>query len=317
MDRKKFESIREYVLNTMLEMNILDGSKVEKALTHSDLLYGEDGVTKAREFLLKIVQYEAGRCTACDRHCQRVRACVGEGSLDSPMLVGDYPGYVDTMCGRPLPGNTEAIQSYCFACGNFELHFGKAVFPQKTELMTIDDPSTMCRRVSLGDKMTIPPSMQGLDKSLNPFGTPGQILDRILLDLGRKREGWGDADIYITNSLLCPSLDEKGEHKPVYARQRKACDVWLRLQAKVVNPPIIVCMGNHALKQLFPKNSVTEMLGTLNTANEIEAPVGVTWHPGTVLRAIDNPKSGEVYGQILEHLSYYFSEPPLKEINNG
>ncbi len=120
-----------------------------------------------------------------------------------------------------------------------------------------------------------------------PFiGRSGKMLDKTLSSYGLYRE-----DIYITNSVKCrPPIGKtpKSEHI-------SACGPFLYREINMINPGIIVPMGNSALSALsvtlgFKTGKVTEMNGrVIACKGRLIIP---QFHPAAILR---NPKRMEVF----------------------
>ena len=83
------------------------------------------------------------------------------------------------------------------------------------------------------------------DQQGKPFvGRAGKIFDELLNSIGLKRK-----DIYITNILKCRP---PGNANPS-PEQIKACSPYLDEQIKIIQPKIIVTLGNFALSYIFDK----------------------------------------------------------------
>ncbi len=83
------------------------------------------------------------------------------------------------------------------------------------------------------------------DQQGKPFvGRAGKIFDELLNSIGLKRK-----DIYITNILKCRPPDNANPSP----EQIKACSPYLDEQIKIIQPKIIVTLGNFALSYIFDK----------------------------------------------------------------
>ncbi len=85
------------------------------------------------------------------------------------------------------------------------------------------------------------------NKAGRPFvGRAGQLLDKILESVDIKRE-----EIYITNVVKCwPPQNRNPKQDEI-----KACFPYLTSQISLINPKIIVTMGNFATKLLLNESS--------------------------------------------------------------
>lgn len=112
----------------------------------------------------------------------------------------------------------------------------------------------------------------------------------------RKKLG---SDIYIANTLKCPCYDHNGNSRTPTKTHTEPCSKWLRIQLSVVQPRIVIALGNTAGKVLFPdlplhltgNNSVfvpvtDDIRGTLPTS---VTHIGFTYHPS----AIDKKRNRE------------------------
>ena len=95
------------------------------------------------------------------------------------------------------------------------------------------------------------------NKMGRPFvGRAGQLLDKILESVDIKRE-----DIYITNVVKCwPPKNRNPKPDEI-----KACFPYLTSQISLINPKVIVTMGNFATKLLLNKSKkgITALRGNV------------------------------------------------------
>ncbi len=123
------------------------------------------------------------------------------------------------------------------------------------------------------------------DKQGLPFvGRSGQLLDRLALEeIGLERDGF-----YVLNVVKCrppgnrdPELDEI-----------EACRPWLERQIELVEPQVIITLGNFSSKLLLDtKEGITKLRGrTYPYRGAILVP---TFHPAAVLRG-----GGEAMAQM-------------------
>ncbi|MEY2422378.1 MAG: uracil-DNA glycosylase [Acidimicrobiaceae bacterium] len=119
------------------------------------------------------------------------------------------------------------------------------------------------------------------DKQGLPFvGRSGQLLDRILLD----EFGWTRDRVYIQNVVMCRP---PGNRDPE-ADEIAACNPWLEKKIELINPKVIVTLGNFATKLLLEtKEGITKLRG-----RSYPFRTGVlipTFHPAAVLRGGGEP----------------------------
>jgi len=119
------------------------------------------------------------------------------------------------------------------------------------------------------------------DKEGVPFcGQAGQLLNNII-----KTCGWQREEVYITNSVYCHP-DNNRNPQP---EELNNCRSYLELQLKIINPKIIVCLGNVAAQHLLKTTEVVSKLrGSWHEYNKIK--VRVTYHPAFLLRNPDKKK---------------------------
>ncbi|MFO1472014.1 MAG: uracil-DNA glycosylase [Turneriella sp.] len=120
------------------------------------------------------------------------------------------------------------------------------------------------------------------DASGRPFvGRAGQLLTRIIENgLKLKRE-----DVYIANVVKCrPTIDGLGQRdRPPEADEVKACAPYLRRQIELINPEVIVTLGNPSTRFLLnTMEGITKLRGKWQNYNGIA--VMPTYHPSFLLR---------------------------------
>jgi DNA polymerase len=123
----------------------------------------------------------------------------------------------------------------------------------------------------------------GADEDLSgrPFvGRAGQLLDKIIAAIGRKRE-----EVYIANVVKCrPPQNRTPESDEV-----ATCEPFLFRQIALIQPAVIVALGSPAFQCLFrTKESISRARGELRDWNDIK--VMPTFHPAYLLRSPDKKR---------------------------
>ncbi|MEW8958275.1 uracil-DNA glycosylase [Neomoorella humiferrea] len=113
------------------------------------------------------------------------------------------------------------------------------------------------------------------DELGRPFvGAAGELLDRILVAAGFKRE-----ELYITNVVKCRP---PGNRQPLPG-EVQTCLPILKAQIKLIKPQIIVCLGAVATRALIaPGASITRLRGRWIMREGIR--YLPTFHPAALLR---------------------------------
>ncbi|MDO4833179.1 MAG: uracil-DNA glycosylase [Clostridia bacterium] len=113
-----------------------------------------------------------------------------------------------------------------------------------------------------------------------PFvGRSGQLLDRMLLEIGLSRK----ENIYIANMVKC----RPPQNRDPQPDEQEVCINWLREQYKFIRPKIIVCLGRISAQRLIsPDFKVTKQHGEFIQKGGILM-MG-TFHPAALLRNPNN-----------------------------
>jgi DNA polymerase len=91
------------------------------------------------------------------------------------------------------------------------------------------------------------------DREGRPFvGAAGQNLQGLLSVAGLKRES-----VFITNVVKCRP---PGNRRPAKS-EADMCYPYLRRQVELINPEVVVLLGDTALKQFFPDSSLGDVHG--------------------------------------------------------
>lgn len=119
------------------------------------------------------------------------------------------------------------------------------------------------------------------DKQGLPFvGRSGQLLDRLVLE----ETGLTRDDVWIMNTLKCRP---PGNRDPLPG-EIEACNPWLELQLDLIDPKVVVTLGNFSTKLLLgTTEGITKLRGkTYPFRNGVLVP---TFHPAAVLRGGATP----------------------------
>ncbi len=114
-----------------------------------------------------------------------------------------------------------------------------------------------------------------------PFvGPAGQLLDRMLAAIDCART----TNVFITNALKCRPPNQRDPH----ADEAAACRGWLLRQMELLQPKVILCMGQVAAQALLQTTqSLSQLRGSarlLVLTPTLQVPVFVTYHPAHLLR---------------------------------
>ncbi len=113
------------------------------------------------------------------------------------------------------------------------------------------------------------------DRTGLPFvGRSGKLLTELLESVGIHRK-----DIFITNTVKC-----RPEHNRKPELEEMACckELWLDKQIAVLQPPVIVLVGNTALQSVLGRTGVTALHG--KTIQKEGQMYFITFHPSAALR---------------------------------
>jgi uracil-DNA glycosylase len=107
-----------------------------------------------------------------------------------------------------------------------------------------------------------------------PFvGAAGKLLDELLASIGLHR-----SDVYIANILKCRPPGNR-DPQPL---EIETCTPFLREQARLVDPRVIVTLGNHATKFVLKTTTgITQLRGSLHRAGRFA--VLPIFHPAAAL----------------------------------
>ena len=127
------------------------------------------------------------------------------------------------------------------------------------------------------------------DKQGEPFvGAAGQLLTRMLGEIGLTRE-----QVYIANILKCRPPGNRDPQED----EIETCTPWLIEQISLIQPQVIVTLGNFATKfVLQTQTGITRMRGSVYPWHG--RAVIPTFHPAAVLRG--GGEKGRQFGELQE-----------------
>ena len=117
------------------------------------------------------------------------------------------------------------------------------------------------------------------DKQGIPFcGMSGQVLNELLSSVGLSRE-----DIFITNTILCRPQDNRNPAKDEVENCRDRLDKLIQ----IMQPKVIVTIGNFATERILGKKGITSLRGKIfeNAGRKIVPVI----HPANYLYSGRNP----------------------------
>jgi uracil-DNA glycosylase family protein len=172
---------------------------------------------------------------------------------------------------NPTPEKLREAATTCRGCDLY-LDATQTVFgegPAKADLMFVGEQP--------GDQE---------DRAGHPFvGPAGRLLDEALEAAGIDR-----SRVYVTNAVkhfrfVRNQLIKRRLHKKPSATQVRACNPWLREEAKLVQPKLVVALGSTAAQAMLGNTfKVTQHRGEVVSSNWA-GPVLATVHPSSILRA--------------------------------
>jgi len=117
------------------------------------------------------------------------------------------------------------------------------------------------------------------DDGLWMNGKAGNLFRDLLSQIGLDV----DKDCYFTGAIKCPTpSDDKGVQRQPSRDEIANCNPYLEAEIKIVNPEIIVPMGNVALKKIMNKTGITKFRGkAIKQDDRIIFPMV---HPTTIFR---------------------------------
>jgi uracil-DNA glycosylase len=192
-----------------------------------------------------------------------------------------------------MPTELEQVAAEAATCTRCDLHRSRTqvVFGQ-------GDPHADLMFV--GEAPGFHEDRQGL-----PFvGPSGQLLNRLLGDIGLRRE-----DVYICNVVK----SRPPRNRDPQPEEIAACRPWLDAQIRLVDPKVVVTLGNFAAKTLLETTTgITRLRGrTFPFQGRVLLP---TFHPAAALHAEGRRSAGpsplEAMGEDFQTLAKLLAEGP-------
>ncbi|MBU0456997.1 MAG: uracil-DNA glycosylase [Nanoarchaeota archaeon] len=125
------------------------------------------------------------------------------------------------------------------------------------------------------------------DKEGIPFcGMSGKVLNELLNSVSLSRE-----DIFITNTILCRPENNRNPAKEEVSNCRERLDKLIF----IMNPKVIVTIGNFATERILGKTGIKSLKGKIFSVfiNEKEVKVVPVIHPASYLYSGRNPQMFE------------------------
>lgn len=152
------------------------------------------------------------------------------------------------------------------ACKNCK----ECILANKRTNVVIGDGNKSSDIMFIGEGPGADEDIQGI-----PFvGKAGKLMNMAFEGLGIKRQ-----DVYIANIVKCRPPENRNPED----EESLSCSKYLESQIKLVNPKIIVLLGNVALKNILGKDySITKTRGQIIEKDNIK--YMPTFHPAALLR---------------------------------
>lgn len=125
------------------------------------------------------------------------------------------------------------------------------------------------------------------DQKGEPFvGAAGQLLSELLAHAGLRRE-----DVYIANVLKCRPPNNRNPE----SFEIEACTPFLREQIRIIDPKVLVTLGNFASKFVLKTDTgITKLRGRIHTAGKFT--VLPVFHPAAAM--YDRTKQEELFADF-------------------
>jgi DNA polymerase len=146
------------------------------------------------------------------------------------------------------------------------------------------------------------------DRTGRPFvGRAGELLTKMIHAMGLRRE-----DVYICNVLKC----RPPENRTPSPQEAECCWPFLVRQLQIIQPRVVVSMGNPATKALLnTRVGITRLRGSWQQLPMIGEglagiPVMPTFHPAFLLRSYTPDNRRKVWDDLKKVMTALGLEPP-------
>jgi uracil-DNA glycosylase family 4 len=133
-----------------------------------------------------------------------------------------------------------------------------------------------------------------------PFiGRAGQ---RLRASLKRHKTVFNKKTTLISNVIACRPPKNKF---PDGNEAKFCCDMWLKREIEIVQPDVIVLLGNQSLKYVSDRTGITRLRGQFEWSDEYNAAIFATYHPSYVMRCENGMKKevGTEFEQDIDTLA--------------
>ncbi|HLC97780.1 MAG TPA: uracil-DNA glycosylase [Candidatus Nanoarchaeia archaeon] len=149
------------------------------------------------------------------------------------------------------------------------------------------------------------------DKQGVPFcGMSGKVLDQLLAGAGLQRE-----DVFITNTVLCRPPNNRNPEK----EEIEQCRARLDQLIAILQPKVIVTVGNFATQRILGKTGITSLRGKVfqKVLGNREVTIVPTIHPANYLYSGRNPdlfaKMQQDFRMVVEQVKKAAEQKGLKD----
>ena len=138
------------------------------------------------------------------------------------------------------------------------------------------------------------PGRNEADDGVPMVGPSGYLADRIMERVGTER-----ARVYVTNTVLCRSMDEHQNDAPPPNEAINACNQRLMTELRSADPKVIVTTGNTPTHTLLKtENKITSIAGTAEWLPSLSKPVIPTFHTAYALRGGGESAMANIQGSF-------------------
>ena len=135
-------------------------------------------------------------------------------------------------------------------------------------------------------------------RSGRPFvDKAGELLEKIISAMGLPRD-----QVYMANIMKWrPEHDKPFGNRSPTAEEMSFCLPYLQAQIKIVQPKVLIALGNTAISGLLGPDPARRMGAIRGTWQTLEGtPLMATYHPSYLLRRDDSPTKRQAWEDMLE-----------------